>query len=255
MISHFNIKIFDKDSNNITLNNYIKDVSIEKYRKFYKEDFDEKFIEEQRKRIKYNYELNMKYFNSLDKFKFDKYICEFMKKNRFMEVYDLTKYKGISGIYIMVLDKYKQVYIGLSESGIKERIQQHWNAKKEPYKLIWGQAFNSIISIDSFGALDTTRIFVRTDGNLYKLENQLIDKLDKKYLLNRTIGGIGSICTYTNDKNSALLSALANMEKRDFTAFISEKELYEKCNDYDIMMYENSKKDKLYFESEGNTLE
>ena len=33
----------------------------------------EEFIEEQRKRIEYNYDLNMKYFNSLDKEKFNKY--------------------------------------------------------------------------------------------------------------------------------------------------------------------------------------
>ena len=56
MIKHFNLDIFEKDTNKITKQNYLN-------LKF--KNRDNEFIEEQTKRIKYNFELNMKYFNSL----------------------------------------------------------------------------------------------------------------------------------------------------------------------------------------------
>lgn len=233
MIKHFNLDIFEKDTNKISKQNYLN-------LKF--KNRDDEFIEEQTKRIKYNYELNMKYFNSLDKDEFDKYVSKFMSKNKFEEVKDLKKYVGVPGIYIMVLDEYKQVYIGISENGIKERIKQHWNAKKEPERLIFGQAFNSVLSIDSFGALDTTRIFVKTNGNLYAIENKVVDEFDKRFLINRTMGGIGSSFTYTDDAKSALVAIAGNAKRRDFSPFIDEKELYEQCNSYDTDMYEYKKK-------------
>ena len=233
MINHFNLGVKEKDTNNINKVTYL-DL---KYK-----NSDEEFIEEQRKRIEYNYDLNMKYFDSLDKEEFNDYLNKYVKKNKFIEVDDLNKYKGKSGIYIMVLDKYKQVYIGLTDRGIKERIQDHWNTRKESDRLIWGFAFNSRLSIDSFGALDTTRIFVKTNVKLYCSENRLVDEFDDKYLLNRTSGGIGSVDTYTGDRISASLAAQANRRNRDFSPFIDEKEFYEKCNSLDTSMYENFKK-------------
>ena len=235
MLKHFNVNITEKETNNINKNTYL-DL---KY-----ENQTEDFIEEQRKRIEYNYDLNMKYFNSLEFDKFNKYLETFIKKKKFIEVTDLSKYKGISGVYIMVLDKYKQVYIGISESGIEERIRIHWNTKKKSDRLIFGQAFNSVLSIDSFGALDTTRIFVKTDDDLYYCENKYVDEFEEMYLLNRTIGGIGSPYTYTIDKLTALVAVAGNSKRRDFSKFIDEKELHEKCDGYDIMMYESKKKDK-----------
>ena len=232
MIKHFNLNIFEKDSNNISKQNYLN-------LKFKNRDID--FIEEQEKRIEYNYDLNMKYFNTLDFAEFDEYLINFTKKHKFVEISDLTKLKGVSGVYILVLDKYKQVYIGISEAGIAERIRKHWNDKKDPERLIFGQAFNSVLSIDSFGALDTTRIFVKTDVPLYLVEYKYVEEFDNKYILNRTIGGIGSPFTYSDDSKTALVTIAANSKRRDFSQFIDEKELYEKCNSYDTMMYESKK--------------
>lgn len=238
MIKHFNLDIMEKSSNKINIENYLN-------LKFKNQDKD--FIKEQTKRIKYNYELNMKYFNSLDYNEFNQYINTFMKKNKFVEVKDLKQYIGKKGIYVLILDEYKQVYLGLTDRGIKERIKDHWNAKKEPERLIFGQAFNSILSIDSFGALDTTRIFVKLDSPLYEIEYKMVDEFDKRYLLNRTMGGIGSTYTYTDDKNSALAAVMGNPKRRDYTPFIDEKEFYDQCNSYDIYMYEYRKKNG-YFE-------
>jgi len=233
MIKHFNLDIFEKDTNKLNKENYMR---------LNFKNKDEEFILEQTKRIKYNFNLNMKYFNSLDKKEFNNYLSEFVKKNNLIEISDLKEYIGVSGLYIMVLDEYKQVYIGLTENGIKERIKQHWNAKKEPERLIFGQAFNSVLSVDSFGPLDTTRIFVKTKGNLYALENQIVDEFDKRYLLNRTMGGVGSELTHTDDAKRALVAIAGNAKRRDFSPFIDEKELYEECNSYDTDMYEYKKK-------------
>ena len=238
MIKHFNLDIMDKKTNKINIENYLN-------LKFKNQDKD--FIEEQTKRIKYNYELNMKYFKSLDYEEFSKYVELFMKKHKFIEVKDLKKYIGKKGIYVLVLDEYKQVYLGLTDRGIKERIKDHWNGKKEPERLIFGQAFNSVLSIDSFGALDTTRIFVKLDGPLYKIEYKMVDEFDKRYLLNRTMGGIGSTYTYTDNEKNALVAIVANSNRRDFSPFIDEEELYEQCNSYDTYMYEDKKKNG-YFE-------
>lgn len=232
MIKHFNLDIMEKESNNISSETYLN-------LKF--KNRDDEFIEEQTKRIKYNYELNMKYFDSLDKDRFNKYLSNFMNENNFEEVFDLKKYRMVPGIYVLVLDKYKQVYIGLSERGITERIKQHWNAKKDPERLIFGRAFNSVLSIDSFGALDTTRIFIKTKGNLYAVENKIVDEFDDKYLLNRTIGGIGSSYTYTTNEAEALVAITANSKRRDFSPFIDEKELYLNCNSLDTESYEQQK--------------
>ena len=177
-----------------------------------------------------------------------KYIDEFMKKNKFIEVKDLKNYIGKKGIYVLILDEYKQAYLGLTDRGIKERIKDHWNAKKEPERLIFGQAFNSILSIDSFGALDTTRIFVKLDGPLYEIEYKLVDEFDKRYLLNRTIGGIGSVYTYSDDKYSALAAVMGNSKRRDYTPFINEDEFYKQCSKYDIDMYEYRKKNGGIFD-------
>ena len=239
MFKHFNLDIMEKDSNKININNYLN-------LKF--KNQDKEFIESQTKRIKYNYELNMKYFNSLDYDEFNQYINLFMKKHKFTEIKDLKQYIGKKGIYVLILDEYKQAYLGLTDRGIKERIKDHWNAKKEPERLIFGQAFNSILSIDSFGALDTTRIFVKLDGPLYEIEYKMIEEFDKRYLLNRTMGGIGSTYTYTNDKYSALAAVMGNSKRRDYTPFIDEKEFYEQCNSYDTSMYEYRKKNGNFFE-------
>ena len=238
MIKHFNLDIMEKDSNKINIDNYLN-------LKF--KNRGDEFIEEQTKRIKYNYELNMKYFKSLDYNEFNKYLESFIKKHKFIEVKDLKKYIGKKGIYVLVLDEYKQVYLGLTDRGIKERIKDHWNGKKKPERLIFGQAFNSVLSIDSFGALDTTRIFVKLDGPLYEIEYKMVDEFDKRYLLNRTMGGIGSTYTYTDDEKSASVAIVANSNRRDFRPFINEDEFYNQCNSYDIVMYEDRKKN-AYFE-------
>lgn len=141
-----------------------------------------------------NFDLNMKYFDSLDAKDFNNSLDSFVNKFKFTEIFDLNKLDNISGIYILVLDKYKQVYIGKSDN-IKKRIQSHWVSKKEFSRLIWGDVNTSIISIDSFCALDTTRIFYKDikSYELFNAEEKYVKKFKSKYLLNRVAGGIDEI--------------------------------------------------------------
>ena len=136
----------------------------------------------------------MEYFNNIDKNEFNTALNKLLKKNKgFVEVKDLELYNKVSGLYIMVLDKYKQIYIGQSND-LKGRIVKHWKQKKRFDRLMFGNVENSILSIDSFEVLDTSRIFINEyDGDLYTLdqkEKKLTKSISNKYLLNRTEGGI-----------------------------------------------------------------
>lgn len=137
-----------------------------------------------------NYDLNMRYFSLLDRQGFNGALAEFIKRHcKFSEIEDLSEYDKVSGYYILVLDKYKQVYIGKSED-VKKRIRQHWVATKSfdctllPMYDVTGSCF----SIDFFRALDTTRIFVWRRSLRDGLEAELIKDFPKEYLTNR-IGG------------------------------------------------------------------
>ncbi len=144
-----------------------------------------------------NFDLNMQYFAKLDFDKFNKYLLNFVKRNKFVEIIDLADVANKIGAYILVLDKYKQVYIGISKSdkGVKGRIIQHWSAKKPFGRLLYGKVDTSILSIDSFGALDTTRIYfkeLKWYQDLDKYEEQIVNKFKPEYRLNRVAGGINS---------------------------------------------------------------
>lgn len=217
---HFGRKIKDKCSNYINKDFYLS-TKPEKM-----SGWLEKNYERQIKKAGYNYDLNMMYFKSLDYDKFDKYISKKIKKFKFIECKDLSEAENVCGIYILVLDKYKQIYIGQSEN-IKKRIISHWTKYKSLERLIFGDVVTSIISIDSFGPLDTTRIFYLETNNLYKQEAKIISKFDNRYLLNRTIGGIGSSYSYTNDAISAKFAVVANKKTRNYLDFVDKNKLEE----------------------------
>lgn len=150
------------------------------------------WCEAQQARALENYDLNMAYFASLDHAEFDAALSESVATQRGMkEVTDLNKWDGVGGIYVMVLDDYRQAYVGVTQSigGVKERIRQHWSKTKQFDRLLWGSVTESIISIDSFRALDTTRIFAARSSNPWSLEEKLMRALPKGYLLNRLMGG------------------------------------------------------------------
>ncbi len=136
-----------------------------------------------------NYNLNMAFYKSLDKVKFEDKVSAFLKKYRcFKKVDDLKEYEGESGYYLMVLDKYKQVYLGTSDN-IKKRIQGHWRIRKSFDRLLFGSVTESRISIDSFRALDTTRIYAFKTWKTYDNEDEYLNFFPDEYVCNRIAGG------------------------------------------------------------------
>ena len=188
--------------------------TVEKRKQYYDDDeckiYSDEWCEKHREKCLKNYDLNMAFFQTLKQEDFEKALSKLLKSNKkIREVLDLDSCKGISGIYIMVLDGYKQMYIGQA-SDIKRRILKHWSTKKPFDRLIFGRVDNSILSIDSFGALDTTRIFVLETYALDVSEKMAVGKIPGIYKLNRIGGGRPTDVFYT-------LEVLANTNHRKLT--------------------------------------
>jgi len=157
--------------------------------------YTDSWCEKHKKECLINYDKNMKFFSALSIEEFNNEIKKIITHyDKIIEIKDLNYCDKMIGIYIMVLDEYKQVYIGISRKTknktIKDRIVEHWKGRKKFDKLIYGTVENSNLHIDSFGAYDTTRIFVYPTMELNKIEYELINLVDDKFLLNRTEGGI-----------------------------------------------------------------
>ena len=213
MINHFGINIQEKPSNHINKELYLS------AKPEGMSGWTESSYVSQRIKADINYDSNMRYFDSLNYEKFNAHLGKLIKKFKLKECMDLKKLEGKQGLYVIVLDKYKQIYIGKSDD-IKKRVHQgHWNKSKSLERLIFGDMFTSKISIDSFVALDTTRVYYYLTYDCNKLEEKMVEYVDQNYLLNRTAGGIGSFETYTDDAASALLAVAANRKKRNLLQF------------------------------------
>nr|WP_181718677.1 hypothetical protein [Planococcus sp. (in: firmicutes)]QJS06176.1 hypothetical protein [Planococcus sp. (in: firmicutes)] len=153
------------------------------------EIYPESYIESHTKSCFENFDLNMEYYHSLSKQEFNEELTRFLDKTKvFKEFTDLSLLKGSPGYYVMVLDEYSQVYIGIS-GDITRRLRVHWSAQKQFDRLIFGRIDDSILSIDSFRAYDTTRIFAYVTDDFQSFENEYINYFDPEYMLNRTVGG------------------------------------------------------------------
>lgn len=212
-ISHFGISILDKPTNRINKEWYLS------AKPEGMSGWTEEHYVKQIAKADLNYDLNMAYFNSLDFAEFNSYLLKTCEKFKLSECFDLNVLDNKTGVYMMVLDDYKQVYIGMSEN-IKQRILSHWRGRKSLERLIFGDVCNSILSIDSFGALDTTRIFYIETRSTYKTEENIVKQFFSGYMLNRTAGGIGSSETSTEGKLMTDLAVVANRKTRNLIDFL-----------------------------------
>lgn len=160
----------------------------------------------------YNYDLNMKFFEEISYDEFSKVKNKVLKEfKNLYEIYDINDVKGLSGVYILVLDKYKQMYVGQS-SDLYKRIRQHWTRKKDFWRLIFGSKEDSVLSIDSFGPLDVSNIFIYKCSDKEKIEEKIVSYIPNEFLLNRTRGGERG-----TDEVSMKLDTMANRNKRKLT--------------------------------------
>jgi hypothetical protein len=149
----------------------------------------DEFCRRHRERVLENFDLNMSFFAQIPDADFEEALAEMLGKNkRLRPVSNLKSYAGDEGLYVMVLDEYRQAYIGQT-SDIRRRIKAQWNGTKQFDRLLWGGVEESVMSIDSFRTLDTTRIFAARTINADRLEAQLVKAFPPDYLLNRIGGG------------------------------------------------------------------
>lgn len=155
--------------------------------------YSDKFFEDKKQEMIYNFQLNMNHFRSLSSDEFNICLNKFIRyHHNFQQVKNLNKILHKPGYYLLVLDEYKQVYIGVSYN-VGDRILEHWKRIKQYDRRIFGTYKTSKLSIDSFGPLDTTRIYVSIDpsANDYDLskEDKYINYFPNKFVANRTEGG------------------------------------------------------------------
>lgn len=227
-IQHFGIEILDKASNHINKEFYLS-AKPEHMRGWAEEDYPKQVL-----RASLNYDMNMRFFDALDKATFDAYIAERIKKFKMVECFDLHELSEVEGLYMLVLDQFKQVYIGIS-GDMKTRIQTHWNKQKSLERLIFGDICSSTLSIDSFGALDTTRIFYIKSHSAHRLEAKVVHAFSPVFSLNRTAGGIGSWETDTD--SMVALSVLANSRGKNLASFADIDRLREVVSEVDFAYY------------------
>jgi hypothetical protein len=131
----------------------------------------------------------MAFFAQLSPERFEEALTEMLRKHKYLRpVADLTTMDDEMGIYVMVLDGHRQAYIGQALD-IRKRIKRHWNGVKQFDRLIFGDKSTSVLSIDSFRALDTTRIFAAKSIRGEELEQRLVNTFPPDFLLNRVPGG------------------------------------------------------------------
>lgn len=142
------------------------------------------------KPLYYHFMRKKQQLSDLSQEEFNSAFVEFLTNWPLVEIMDLSPLKGVCGIYVMVLDHYKQCYIGKSKD-IKKRIKQHWLRDEKA----------NGTNIDTFRAFDTTRIFIiPMESDSYAkhvdwFEEKMISSIATKFLLNIMPGGdiIGNI--------------------------------------------------------------
>ena len=173
-----------------------------------------------------NFDLNMMAFARIDEQRFqealDGLLGEFPE---FQPVTDLTEWMDRNGLYIMVLDQYRQVYVGQSVS-IGKRVRQHWSSSKRLDRLIFGSAEGSILPIDSFRALDTTRIYAWSDGlsaqcKRDSVENKVVAHMDPELSLNRIAGGEGHAAIGESDREGGLKQRVLEATDEEWSEYLA----------------------------------
>ena len=203
--------IIDKKSSIWTPSTPSRYSDSEKRKKYFEDEeckiYCDSYCEEWREKCLINFDKNIAFFAGISRESFEEALDQLIKSNKKVkQIFDLNECKEMCGIYVLVLDEYKQAYIGQAQD-IKKRIMQHWSKKKPFDRLIFGGVNNSVLSIDCFGALDTTRIFVLETNSLNASERFAVSKIPTHFRLNRIGGGMPS------DKFD-MLAALSEWNKR-----------------------------------------
>lgn len=151
--------------------------------------YSDEFCEAYREAALLNFDANMAFFRQLSGGEFLETINVMLKQHTALQrVTELSAWKGVEGVYVMVLDRYMQAYVGHA-GDIRARIMRHWSRTMDFDHLLFGAKESSVLPIDAFRALDTTRIFAVKTSRRQQLEKRLVNGLPPDFLLNRVPGG------------------------------------------------------------------
>ncbi|MDL5486025.1 GIY-YIG nuclease family protein [Microbacterium wangruii] len=171
--------------------------------------YSDAYVDQQREAALQNFDRNMAFFARLDSDEFDVALISAVAAVPALKpVNDLRRWDSVAGVYIMVLDDYRQAYVGQA-SDIRTRIKQHWTGTKPFDRLVFGSPDSSVLSIDSFRSLDTTRIFAARTQVPHRLEAKIERSFPPDFLLNRVSGGI------LLDEIRDVLTLVGTMKKRE----------------------------------------
>lgn len=142
-----------------------------------------------RDRALVNFDLSLAYFAALDPAEFESSLQALLARHpKMKQVEHLPDFEDVSGVYIMVFDEYKQMYIGKADN-VRRRVKQHWSNRKPFDRLVYGSEYTSIFPVDEFRQLDNTRLFALKSDTPYNLETKIEKSADKRFCLNRIDGG------------------------------------------------------------------
>lgn len=212
---HFGVRLPRREGGHrLTRENYICTTRDGRY---YFEDgwlkVDPASWEEHRRAVMRNFDRSMAYFASLSRTGFERAV-EGLRGAfpELEEVEDLAGWDGVTGAYVLVLGEYRQLYVGQAASprGIRQRIVVHWQKKVAFDRLLSGEEDRSIMCVDSFRALDTTRILAAACERPGSLERRMQQAVPAPFCANRTRAG---------DLAGGLAEAIACRRERDLRGF------------------------------------
>jgi len=151
--------------------------------------YTEAHCEQLRSEALENFDLNMAFFDRIVPEAFEAAIASMLSTTKQLRpITSLDSLDGAEGLYVMVLDEYRQAYVGKSID-MRRRIKSHWAGSKPLDRLTFGDPRTSVLSIDVFRPLDTTRIYAAKTTRADQLERRLEREIPADYLLNRIWGG------------------------------------------------------------------
>lgn len=194
---------------------------------------------------------NISFFETIDKKTFLLELDRIVKKYGFKRVGTIPTTKNC--LYIMVLGKYNQFYVGKSVSSVNARIKKHWRSNMRDYISI---AYLEVdrLPIDAFKMFDTTEVYVledfekvKTDPNFktiskYELEHNQSNchktkpELDELSLVERTVINECNLCCSLNDRTPIL--SYDNYKKLE--TYFGKKRVELKIKDFNDYSFNNN---------------
>ena len=86
--------------------------------------YSDAYLERNRHHALENFDLNMAFFAQIPHEDFDRALKRMCRQNRLAQIFELRQLDELEGVYVMVLDDYRQAYIGKS-GNMRRRILSH----------------------------------------------------------------------------------------------------------------------------------